>query len=123
MKKITNLLIVFVTTFTLVISVIEPVTYAGTITTQEILTAQQRSQLLDKTERFVLEENVGEALKDYGVEKQSIIQRLSNLTDNELIVLSKEIDQAPAGAGALEVVGCRFSSASIAGARRRHGRI
>ncbi len=108
MNNSQKLLAVFMTIIMLTLSTLRPLAYAGMVNTQTLLTTEQRTNVLQLTQRFLLEESVGEILVDYGVDQQAVIQRLSSLSDDELIMLSKEIEQAPAGAGALEVIGVVF---------------
>jgi len=108
MNKIAKSLVALTTIITLTCSVIRPVAHAGMISTQTAVTTEKQSQILAKTQRILLEDNVSKTLVDFGVDTNAVIQRLSGLTDDELIMLSKTIDQAPSGAGALEVVGIVF---------------
>ncbi len=108
MKKVSKMLIVITTCSVMILSILKPAAYAGMINTETQLIAQDRTKLLDSAERFLLEESVSEVLVDLGVDQHSVFERLANLTDAELLTFSNELDQAPAGAGALEVIGVVF---------------
>lgn len=108
MNKIAKSLVVLTTILTLIISVTRPDAYAGMINIEAALTSENRSEILDKTQRLLLEDNVSKTLVEFGVDTNAVIQRLAGLTDNELVMLSNKIDEAPAGAGGLEVMGIVF---------------
>ena len=108
MNKIPRLLVVLTTVLTLTLSVIKPFAYAGMINIETALTTEKRSQILDRTHRVLLEDNVSKTLIDFGVDTNDVVQRIAGLTDDELVMLSGKIDQAPVGAGGLEVIGIVF---------------
>ena len=108
MKKVSKILIVITTCVSMTLAISRPIAHAGMIKTEVLLTSEDRTKLLDSAERFLLEQSVSEVLIDLGVNQESVFERLSTLTDAELLTFSKELDQAPAGAGALEVVGVVF---------------
>jgi len=108
MKLIVNKLIVYTVVIVMNFPVFQSVTYAGIIDTNTVVNAESRMLAIDKARRFLIRENVSSALLGLGVDQHTVLKRVTTLTDSELLQLSEKIDQAPAGAGVVEVVGIVF---------------
>jgi hypothetical protein len=67
------------------------------ISTQEIIAAQERDQMLTRIDAFLAKENVRKQMIALGVDPNDVQQRLSALTDEELRRLDGEMDSMPAG--------------------------
>lgn len=108
MKMILKKLVVYSTIIVMNLFMFQSVVHAGIIDTTSMLQSENRVVALDNARRFVLQDDVARVLLDFGVDQQAALQRVSSLSDSELIYLSEKIDQAPAGAGVVEVVGIVF---------------
>ena len=108
MKSIVKKFIVYTTIIVMNMSVFQCVVYAGIIDTNTVLNSEARSVAVDKARHFLVEDEVASALLRLGVDQQTVLKRVATLTDSELLILSKKIDHAPAGAGVVEVVGIVF---------------
>jgi hypothetical protein len=84
------------------------VVQAEVIGTLAGLESAQRDQDLARVNRALATAEAREQLRALGVEQVQVETRLARLTDAELSTLADRIDQAPAGAGVLEVVGIVF---------------
>jgi hypothetical protein len=72
------------------------------------LESSQRDADLARVSRTLATAEAREQLQALGVGQAEVATRLARLTDSELSTLADRIDQAPAGAGILEVVGIVF---------------
>jgi hypothetical protein len=72
------------------------------------LESSQREADLARLSRALATTEAREQLQALGVGLAEVEARLARLTDSELNTLAARIDQAPAGAGILEVVGIVF---------------
>ena len=72
------------------------------------LESSQRDADLARVNRALATTEAREQLQALGVGQAEVAARLARLTDSELNTLADRIDQAPAGAGILEVVGIVF---------------
>lgn len=84
-------------------AVISPA-YADIVSTQDIVTEQRaginKAQLTEQLERS----DVQEQLVRYGVDPQEALDRVSSMTDEEILELTANIDELPAGANAVVVL-------------------
>ena len=78
--------------------------YADIVSTQDIVTEQRaginKAQLTEQLERG----DVQEQLVRYGVDPQEALDRVSSMTDEEILELTANIDELPAGANAVVVI-------------------
>ena len=83
------------------------VTSAAIVDSAQLLDMEQASsqQTLDA---FLARDQVREQLLALGVSPQMVQQRLQGLTDEEARQLAQQIEELPAGAGLIEVVGIVF---------------
>ena len=83
------------------------VTSAVMVDSAQLLESQQTTdqQTLDA---FMARDQVRDQLLALGVNPESVQQRLQGLTDEEARQLAQQIDELPAGAGLIEVVGIVF---------------
>ena len=108
MKLIIKKLIIYTVIVVMNSAIFQSVSYAGVIDTNTVMNAEMRSVALDNANRFLVQDQVGEALQALGVSPATVMNRLAALSDAELLELSESIEKAPAGAGALEVIGIVF---------------
>ncbi len=108
MDRIGRNAIIFIMIALLNFPAFKPSAYAEMIDTETAYSVETRARLLDKAEKFLVRDDVATALIGFGVERNAVMDRVALMTDDELLSLSANIDQAPAGAGAVEVVGIVF---------------
>jgi len=78
--------------------------YAGLVGTDEILSADTRSQQMTEIRNVLARNDVRAQMLDLGVNPAHVDERLSVLTDAELAQLSKGIQELPAGGDSFFVV-------------------
>lgn len=75
---------------------------------QDVLQFEQRAQVYGDLDRLLADETVRRQLIALGVDAEHARQRIHAMTPDELARLSRGLDELPAGAGALEVIGVVF---------------
>lgn len=83
------------------------VTSAAMVDSAQLLASQQTSDQ-QTLEAFMARDQVRDQLVALGVSPEMLQQRLRGLTDEEARQLAQQIDELPAGAGLIEVVGIVF---------------
>ncbi len=81
---------------------------AEIIGTESMVTTEARSNDLATVQAFMSRDEVRAELQSFGVDADAAALRVAALSDAELQQLAGRIDQQPAGAGALAVVGIVF---------------
>ncbi|MDH3693161.1 MAG: PA2779 family protein [Gammaproteobacteria bacterium] len=85
-----------------------PAAQAGLIGTQTVMQSETRETILSKTDAWLAQQTVADQLEQMGVDQADVKQRMQMMTDNELQTLAAKMDNMPAGADALEVIGIIF---------------
>ncbi|MFC4253636.1 PA2779 family protein [Sinimarinibacterium flocculans] len=78
---------------------------AAIVGTEQMLSQNTARQDVDT---FLARAEVQEQLQAWGVDAADAQRRVATLTPDELQMLNAQIDELPAGAGALEVIGVVF---------------
>ena len=78
---------------------------ASMIGTADALAVEQRADSLASARAALDREDVRERLVGLGVDPAEVESRLAALTPDELTLLAGKLDELPAGAGVLEVLG------------------
>lgn len=78
---------------------------AGVIGTQAAIEAQDRSARIERINDVLARDNVQQQLVRFGVDPADAEQRIASLSDRELAALEQRMNELPAGAGAIEVLG------------------
>lgn len=79
---------------------------AGVISTEEAFASEVRSTRIDEVQRLLAEDHIRDAFIRYGVDPSIASERVSALSDAELIALEARLGELPAGGtGVVEVVG------------------
>jgi len=79
---------------------------AGVISTEETFASELRESRIDEVQRLLSEDHVRNTLIRYGVDPEMASERVTALTDVELMTLAVHLDELPAGGtGVVEVVG------------------
>ena len=87
--------------------ILPAVSYAGIIGTQSMIEMEQTGTDQARVESFIDQENVRDQMISLGVDPAEVKERIAALTDNELRMLTDNIDTMPAG-GILAVIGIVF---------------
>ncbi|RUO28999.1 hypothetical protein CWE12_11995 [Aliidiomarina sedimenti] len=78
--------------------------HADIVSTQEIVTEQRaginKTQLTEQLERA----DIQEQLVRYGVDPQEALARIDSMTDAEIMELTADMEELPAGASAVTVI-------------------
>jgi hypothetical protein len=90
------------------IATFPPMALAGLIQTPEVIAAQQQELSRQQLSEAVVREDVQQQLVELGVDPAMALERIAVLTDAEIAQLNHRIDNLPAGAGVLEVIGVVF---------------
>lgn len=85
-----------------------PTAQAGMIGTDAYAAAEQRDQRLARVQDFLAEERVVAQFEALGVDPDQAAERVAALTDAELAQLDSQLDELPAGAGVLTILGVMF---------------
>ncbi len=78
---------------------------AGVISSGEFINAEVRSERISDLEVFLARADVAEQLEAYGVSPEQVVERVHNLSDQELLELEGAIDEHAAGGDLLAVLG------------------
>ncbi len=81
---------------------------AGVITTEQYIGALDRQATVDRIRATLARDDVRKELERLGVDPTAANERVAALTDDELDVLSKDLDNQPAGGEVLAVLGIVF---------------
>lgn len=79
--------------------------FAGVVGTQTAIQSQERSARIERINAVLARDSVQQQLVRFGVDPAAAQQRIANLSDRELAALEQRMDELPAGAGAIEVLG------------------
>lgn len=81
--------------------------HAEIISTQEAM-AMEQDQALARVDAWLMREDVTQELASMGVDPELARIRAQSLSPEELAELSERIEELPAGAGVVEVIGVTF---------------
>jgi hypothetical protein len=99
---------VAVTSLSLVSLGMQAPALAGIVGTPDAVSATQQLDQRSSVLRLMARADVREQMLALGVNPVEVDGRIAALTDSEVQALSKQIDSAPAGSGALIIVGIVF---------------
>lgn len=89
------------------VSLMQPAT-AAVIGTSDLLRSEARQAQVEDIQRILQRDRVRAQLLAFGVAPEDVMDRVAALTDEEITELQARIEQLPAGAGALELIGAVF---------------
>lgn len=81
---------------------------AGVISSGDFLDAEVRAERISDLEVFLARADVAERLEGYGVSPEMVLERVRNLSDQELLELQANIDEHAAGGDVIAVLGIVF---------------
>lgn len=82
--------------------------HAGMVDSSTLMQSQQQADARANVQVFMARDQVRDQLQAWGVSEAQVQARLAGLTDAEVQELAANIDELPAGAGLVEVVGIVF---------------
>ncbi|MCC2655546.1 MAG: hypothetical protein K0Q76_654 [Panacagrimonas sp.] len=82
--------------------------HAGMIGTEQAAASHARAENLATVQNFIAREDVRAQLETWGVESSQATDRVAQLSDAELQQVAMNIDNQPAGGGALVIIGVVF---------------
>lgn len=81
---------------------------AAMIGTQPAVTMEQRAEYVSDIKGWLAQDEVRKQLVELGVDPADASERVASMTAEELQALHTRIDELPAGAGVIEVIGIVF---------------
>lgn len=81
---------------------------AAMIGTQSAVSTEQRAEYISDIQGWLGQDDVRQQLVDLGVEPSNASERVAAMTTEELQTLHTQIEELPAGAGIIEVIGIVF---------------
>ncbi len=85
-----------------------PFSFAGVVSSDEFISAEVRGERITKIEAMLTRIEVAGQLEKLGVSPDMVMQRVQNMTNEELLLLEDRIDEEIAGAGLIGVIGVVF---------------
>jgi hypothetical protein len=79
--------------------------YAGVVGTQTAIQSQERTDRIERINSVLARDTVQQQLVRFGVDPADAQQRIAHLSDRELAAFEQRMNELPAGAGAIEVLG------------------
>lgn len=108
MRATMRLLVTVVAGLSLLSTTFTSVANAAMIGTQSAMSMEQRSEYIGDIKDWLSQEAVRKQLVQLGVNPSDASERISSMTPEELRTLHQRIDNLPAGAGLLEILGIVF---------------
>jgi len=108
LKNVLRRFVVSVSGMCLLFTTFLGVANAAMVGTQTAITASERAEYVSEVKEWMTEKAVQEELVAMGVDPDAASDRVNAMTGEELRALHGKIDQLPAGAGVVEVVGIVF---------------
>lgn len=81
---------------------------AAMIGTQSAVSMEQRAEYVEDIKDWLTQDKVKQQLVEMGVDPANASERIAAMTSEELKMLHTQIDELPAGAGVVEVIGLVF---------------
>lgn len=101
-------LVVFFATLSLLATTLVGTVNAAMVGAEAAIEAEQRAEHVPEIRHWLAQERVQNQLVALGVDPAQADERIASMTAEELRMLHERIDELPAGAGALEVIGIVF---------------
>ena len=95
-------LCIFMAVLTIIVSIPRESLLAALIDTETVIDSTHSQEARDQLRQFLAREDIQEALIANGIDPMEAKSRIDALSDEEVIRISDQIDQLPAGGGALE---------------------
>ncbi|HSH40580.1 MAG TPA: PA2779 family protein [Arenicellales bacterium] len=108
LKSVMKRFVVLVAGLGLLATTFAGVANAAMIGTQPAISLEQRAQHVHDIKEWLTQDQVRQQLVELGVDPEHAGQRVAAMTAEELQTLHDRIDELPAGAGLVEVIGIVF---------------
>jgi hypothetical protein len=95
-------LCIFMAVLTIIVSIPRESLLAALIDTETVIDSTHSQEARDQLRQFLAREDIQEALIANGIDPMEAKSRIDALSDEEVIRISHQIDQLPAGGGAVE---------------------
>jgi hypothetical protein len=95
-------LCIFMAVLTIIVSIPRESLLAALIDTETVIDSTHSQEARDQLRQFLAREDIQEALIANGIDPMEAKSRIDALSDEEVIRISDQIDQLPAGGGAVE---------------------
>ncbi len=95
-------LCIFMAVLTIIVSIPRESLLAALIDTETVIDSSHSQEARDQLRQFLAREDIQEALIANGIDPMEAKSRIDALSDEEVIRISDQIDQLPAGGGAVE---------------------
>ena len=93
---------IFIAVLTIIVSISRESLLAALIDTETVIDSTHSQEARDQLRQFLAREDIQEALIANGIDPMEAKSRIDALSDEEVIRISDQIDQLPAGGGAVE---------------------
>ena len=97
-------LCIFMAVFMLIVSIPRESVLAALIDTENVMGSVHTQETRDQVRQFLARKDVQETLIANGIDPMEAQRRINALSDDEVVRISEQIDQLPAGAGAVEAL-------------------
>jgi len=101
-------ILIFFTSLTFLFTTLVGGVNAAMVETDAALSSGQRSERVSDIQSWMAQDRVRDQLTAMGVDPADARQRVAGMTSDELRMLENRIENLPAGAGAVEVIGLVF---------------
>ena len=95
-------LCIFMAVLTIIVSIPRESLLAALIDTETVIDSTHSQEARDQLRQFLAREDIQEAIIANGIDPMEAKSRIDSLSDEEVIRISDQIDQLPAGGGAVE---------------------
>ena len=95
---------IFMAVLMLIVSIPKESVLAALIDTENVMDSVHSQEARDQVRQFLAREDIQSALIANGIDPIEAKRRIDALSDDEIIRISDQIDQLPAGGGAVEAL-------------------
>lgn len=107
-KYFTRRMITFVTSLSLLFTTLAGGVNAAMVGTETAVNSAQRAAQVVEVRSWLNQAQIRDQLVAMGVDPENASERVAGMTAEELRILHEEIEELPAGAGLVEVIGVVF---------------
>lgn len=108
MKSRFNMFFAMVASVTLVLGSTMGVAQAAMLDSATLLSLEQRAQSMHNIEQALSHDGLARQMEAMGVNPAIVIERMAQLTDDELRAMESRLNELPAGGDVLAVIGVVF---------------
>lgn len=108
LKNRTRRIVTFLVSLSLLFTTLAGGVNAAMVGTETAVNNEQRAEQISEIKAWMSQDQVRSQLVAMGVDPENATERVASMTSEELQVLHGEIEELPAGAGLVEVIGLVF---------------